>query len=81
MSGAAMCRWPTCLPVGRWTRRCAAAGRRAAPVRLAGLVAAGAGRRALADRPLLAATSIAVTGLLRQPGAARTVVAAAAGAR
>jgi phosphatidylglycerophosphate synthase len=56
-------------------------GRRAAPVRLAGLVAAGAGRRELADRLLLAATLIAVTGLLRQPGDARTEVAAAAGAR
>ncbi|HEY5399006.1 MAG TPA: CDP-alcohol phosphatidyltransferase family protein [Trebonia sp.] len=53
-------------------------GRAAAPVRLAGLVAAGAGRRALADRLLLAATAIAVTGLLRRPGAARTVVAAGA---
>lgn len=55
-------------------------GRAAAPVRLAGLVAAGAGRRALADRLLLAATAIALTGLLRRPGDARPA-AAAAGAR
>jgi phosphatidylglycerophosphate synthase len=55
-------------------------GRAAAPVRLAGLVAAGAGRRALADRLLLAGTVIAVTGLLRRPGAARSM-AAAVGAR
>lgn len=43
-------------------------GRGAAPVRLAGLIAAGLRRRALADRLLVAATVIAVTGLRRRPG-------------
>ncbi len=45
-------------------------GRRAAPVRLAGLVAAGSGHRALADGLILAAAATAFAELVRRPEAA-----------
>jgi phosphatidylglycerophosphate synthase len=41
-------------------------GRRAAPLRMAGLVAAGWGRRRLADRLLLAATALALEGFIER---------------
>lgn len=44
-------------------------GRVTAPLRLAGLIAAGAGRRALADRLIVAAAVVAVAELVRRPGA------------
>jgi len=42
-------------------------GRGAAPVRMAALIAAGSGRRTLANRTLLAASIVAIAGLSRRP--------------
>ena len=57
------------LLVGRApAARVRGSGRRAAPVRLAGLVAAGRGHRRLADTLIMAATVAAAAGLVRRPG-------------
>jgi phosphatidylglycerophosphate synthase len=52
-------------------RTLSAGGRRAAPLRMAGLVAAGAGRRRLGDRLLYAGTALAVAGALAPRAADR----------
>lgn len=48
-------------------------GRVAAPIRMAGLIAAGLGRRGLADRLLLAGTAVAVAQLVRSPAVRRAL--------